>query len=139
MVVLTRAPSRIAYAETLAAEVLPFNIRVTIAAPGTMKSSFNDPPLAPGKYIDYDTHRQALQHFAVTLRDRPDADKGDPLKAMDVIIDLVRGEGRAEGKAGWPLWLLLGEDALADWKIRANKMLKAAEEWGDLAVGLMHD
>jgi NAD(P)-dependent dehydrogenase (short-subunit alcohol dehydrogenase family) len=127
-----------AYGETLAAELRPLNIRVTIAVPGTMKSDFNNPSIVSGRFAEYDADRALLTRFIALLREQPDAERGDPLRAMDVIVDVVRGEGRAKDRAGWPLWIVLGEDAVADWCSRAEKMSRTIDVWGDLAVGLRY-
>ncbi|KAI0028900.1 NAD-P-binding protein [Vararia minispora EC-137] len=124
------------YGETLAAEVRRFNIRVTIVAPGTMRTTFNHPHIPPFTIADYDEEHAAVMRYVEGLRTRAIASMGDPMKAMDTVIDVVHGEGRAKGRKDWPLWLLLGEDAVVDWRIRANKMLKEVDEWGDLAAGL---
>jgi len=129
----------LAYGESLAEELRPFNIRVTILVPGTMRTRINHPRLAPGRFSDYDDSRAVLNRWTSQVGNRPIWQTGDPLKAMDVVVDVVHGEGRAKGREGWPLWLLLGEDAVADWKARAERMLKNADEWGDLAAGLAHD
>ena len=80
-----------------------------------------------------DNVAQALK----TLKEKPD--KGDPEKCMDVVVDLVHGEGRAAGKKGWPLWLFLGEDCISDVRKRAEKLLQTAEEWESAGVDLGFD
>lgn len=57
---------------------------------------------------------------------------------MEVLVDVVRGEGRinnvkhsnAEGKeVEWPLWLFIGEDGMSDVKARMDRMRGAMDRW----------
>ncbi|KAJ8582665.1 hypothetical protein M405DRAFT_749909, partial [Rhizopogon salebrosus TDB-379] len=56
---------------------------------------------------------------------------GDPMKAMKVVVDIVRGEGVAVGRE-WPLYLVLGEDAERDVRNKCTKILKHLDEWQDV-------
>lgn len=57
---------------------------------------------------------------------------------MEVLVDVVRGEGRinnvkhsnAEGKeVEWPLWLFIGEDGMSDVKARMDRMRGVMDRW----------
>ena len=65
----------------------------------------------------------------------PGTEKGDPDKAVEVIVDVVRGEGVAKGRP-WPGYLVLGEDAEADVRIKCKKVLDVLDEWVDVARGV---
>lgn len=53
---------------------------------------------------DYDKLRQAsFDRYAVI----PGQEPGDPQRGMEIVADIVRGEGVLEGKT-WPWCLLLG-------------------------------
>ena len=56
---------------------------------------------------------------------------GDPEKAMKALIDVVRGEGLAAGKA-WPLWLVLGRDAEEDLRNSCVQKLQNLDEWAEV-------
>jgi len=56
---------------------------------------------------------------------------GDPDKAAEVIVDVVRGEGVAKGRP-WPEYLLLGEGAEAAVRGKCSKVLKVLDEWLDV-------
>ena len=43
----------------------------------------------------------------------PPSSKGDPDKAMEAVVDVVKGQGVANGKP-WPFYLFLGEEAYRD-------------------------
>jgi hypothetical protein len=51
---------------------------------------------------------------------------------MEVLVDVVKGEGVAKGRA-WPLYLVLGEDAVADVKAKCASMLDSLNAWQDIA------
>ena len=57
--------------------------------------------------------------------------RGDPSKAMELLVDVVRGEGKARGKA-WPLYLPLGSTAEEAVRGKAETMLGVLEEWGEI-------
>jgi hypothetical protein len=56
---------------------------------------------------------------------------GDPEKAVEVMIDVVKGEGVAQGKE-MPERLPLGADALATARKRMVDYLAVCNEWEDV-------
>jgi hypothetical protein len=56
---------------------------------------------------------------------------GDPEKAVDVIVDLARGEGVTKGKP-FPKFLALGSDCHKVVKGEAENALRNLEEWKDV-------
>lgn len=68
----------------------------------------------------------------------PGAQKGDPDKAMEVVVDVVRGEGAAMGRP-WPLYLVLGDDAEEGIKEKCGKLLKHLDEWKDVTRNVSFD
>ncbi|KAI0728966.1 NAD-P-binding protein [Fomitopsis betulina] len=79
------------YSETLAADVSRFNVKVLLVAPG----HFRTEKLHLGPYELEQFNK--LWHKA----------KGDTDRAVEVIVDVARGEGVAAGRE-LPFWLLLG-------------------------------
>ena len=65
-------------------------------------------------------------------------EKGDPVKAMEVVVDIVRDEGVAKGKS-WPGLLVLGGDADNDVRNLCLRRLKVLDEWKDVAENLNFD
>lgn len=53
---------------------------------------------------------------------------GDPEKAVEVMLDVVKGEGVAEGK-DTPFRLPLGSDGLEVMRAKCSGTLKVCEEW----------
>lgn len=74
--------------------------------------------------------------------------RGDPKLGMEVVVDLVRGEGRAgeilRGRGGaddhvegpeaeeWPMWLFLGEDGQRDVRARNERVGRCLDVWGEV-------
>ncbi|KAI0033099.1 hypothetical protein K488DRAFT_85254 [Vararia minispora EC-137] len=116
-----------AYGEALSVEMKPFGIDVMIAVPGAFDSGCSIAIKSGTKISDYDAMRESV---AQTLEVRWQArNPGDPVKGMDALIDVVRGEGRAAGREGMPLWLPLGDDAIANMRERLEKLNKTIDDW----------
>ena len=62
----------------------------------------------------------------------------DPAKAMALLVDVVRGEGKAEGKE-WPLYLPMGKAAEEAIRGKAEKMTRVLDEWGEIIRNLDFD
>ncbi|KAK0234901.1 hypothetical protein EDD85DRAFT_967051 [Armillaria nabsnona] len=123
-----------AIAESLIPEVAPFNIRVLVVAPGAFRTEgmYSIPFNAKNPISDYDDVRaSSIARFGSV----PGTEPGDPVKAMETLVDTVRGEGSAKGKA-WPTWLLLGQDAEKDLRTKWDKLRIMLEEWGNVVRGV---
>ena len=108
---------------------------MSIIVPGLFRTAFNCPSIAKPKFDDYTSFHDVAPLYLKKRQTNPDA--ADPEKGMDVVMDVVRGEGRAAGlKTEWPLWLVLGDDALADIEERLGKMEKMLHVWGDVGRNL---
>lgn len=124
----------VAIAESLIPEVSPFNIRVLIVAPGAFRTEgmYSIPFNIRNPISDYDNIRlSSVAKFAAVPGNEP----GDPVKAMEVLVDTVRGEGSAKGKA-WPTWLLLGQDAENDLRARWDKFRIVLEGWRNIIASV---
>jgi len=116
--------------ETLSVELAQFSIKVLIVAPGAFKTEgiygqnfFESNPIP-----EYDELRSIRKQSFGAI---PGTQKGDPDKAMEVVVDVVNGEGKAKGRP-WPLYLALGDDADAGIRQRSTTLLKHIDEWGDV-------
>ncbi|PFH47503.1 hypothetical protein AMATHDRAFT_6683 [Amanita thiersii Skay4041] len=126
-----------ALAETLTVELAPFGVRVLHVAPGSFRTEgiycngFYDQRSIP----DYDEIRDtSAKRFASV----PGNEKGDPDKAMEVIVDIVRSEGVAKDLS-WPGLLVLGEDAEADVRNKCGKTLEVLDQWRHVSTGVSLD
>ncbi|KAI0090486.1 hypothetical protein BDY19DRAFT_992673 [Irpex rosettiformis] len=116
--------------ETLAVEVAEFNIRVLIVEPGAFRTEniFSQKMYDGNQIPDYDELR------AIAKKRFDNIDKfllGDPVKAMELLADVVRGEGRAKGKS-WPLYLPLGKEAEDAIRSKAKLLEKVLDDWGEI-------
>ncbi|KAJ7750390.1 hypothetical protein DFH07DRAFT_961353 [Mycena maculata] len=125
-----------ALAETLTVEVAPFGVRVLLVAPGAFRTAiYRQPYHLANPLPDYDKMRalSAARFGAVSGTER-----GDPAKAMEAVVDVVRGEGAAAGRP-WPGTLVLGEDAESDLRVKTKKILDNLDEWNDVVRGVNFD
>ncbi|KAF5361192.1 hypothetical protein D9758_009020 [Tetrapyrgos nigripes] len=147
------------YTETLATELAPFSIRCLIIEPGAFRTEgiHSVRPYTPPQFSqpngvnsdprpEYAPVRERIDQFYKNIDGKQ---KGDPVKAVELIVDVVRGEGKAkqammareeEGLGlGWPLYLILGKDAQDGVREKCQKMLDVVEEWEDLIGSLEFD
>ncbi|RDX43110.1 NAD-P-binding protein [Lentinus brumalis] len=122
--------------EGLNEELSPFGIRTLIVEPGLFRTNFLDDPVYTGNPIpDYNAMREEI---AKRRRGAQGHMNGDPAKAMELLVDVVRGEGKAKGKA-WPLYLPLGwatDDAI---QAKTKTILGVLDEWRDIIRDLDYD
>lgn len=109
--------------ESLAAEVRPLGLKVTIVQPGPFRTDFIARSLerATGHIPDYDPSSGKFRRFLETMNGRQ---PGDPTKAADAIMDAVAAENP-------PLRLVLGKYAID----KARRKLAAAARELDLGSG----
>ncbi|TFK70267.1 NAD(P)-binding protein [Pluteus cervinus] len=126
-----------AITENLAAEVASFNIRVLLVAPGSFRTEgiYGQSYHLSNQIADYDT----LRHAGHTrFKSISGTEKGDPDKAMEAVVDVVRGEGLAAGKP-WPGVLILGNDAAADVRAKSQGTLDLLDSWQDITCKVNFD
>lgn len=116
----------------LAKEVAPFGIRMSVLISGTYRTSFLSPGVwqsnAPKKIAAYD----ALNREIAMVHDSWNgAQAGDPSKATDLLVDMVRGQRRATGRE-LPVWVPLGSDGVYVVRETCKRRLQAIEEWGPI-------
>lgn len=120
--------------ETLAVEIEPFSIRMLIVEPAAFRTnSLMNTAYYTGNMIqDYDEMREKSIKWYETVHGLV---RGDPAKAMEVVTDVVRGEGGAAGRP-WPLYLILGDLGVAGITEKCHRMLKVIDDWKDLTTGI---
>ncbi|KIM38502.1 hypothetical protein M413DRAFT_447730 [Hebeloma cylindrosporum] len=126
-----------ALTETLTLELAQFNIKVLLVEPGAFRTEgiYGQPYFTENPIPAYDRMRNASKtRFGAVAG----TEKGDPDKAVEVIVDVVRGEGVAKGRP-WPGYLVLGEDAEVDVRNKCKKVLDVLDEWVDVARGVNFD
>jgi len=120
--------------ETLALELGPLNIRVLLVEPGAFRTEgiYSHQFDCSNPIPDYDEQRvSGCVNFPSISGKQP----GDPDKAMNIVVDVVKGEGCAGGRE-WPLYLVLGKDVEADIRHKCAKVLKHLDDWNDVVRGV---
>ncbi|KAF7303812.1 UBR-type domain-containing protein [Mycena indigotica] len=118
-----------ALAEGLTAELSQFNIRVLLVEPGAFRTNVArhgiklDNPIA-----DYDDMRAVSKARFGSLQG---SEPGDPSKAMEIVVDIVREEGCAKGRP-WPGRIALGPDCERDIRAKVEQELKMLDDWQDV-------
>ncbi|PCH40733.1 NAD(P)-binding protein [Wolfiporia cocos MD-104 SS10] len=126
-----------ALGETYATELASFNVRVMICAPGAFRTeNVHNVPYTANVHIPaYDALREgAMSSFQAVSKHA----RGDPAKAMEVLVDVVRGEGAAKGRE-LPLYLMLGNVTYTHVREHCDRLLKTLDEWEDVAKELDFD
>jgi hypothetical protein len=84
---------------------------------------------------DYDDLRNMVAQFVQSADGKQ---PGDPKKAVEIMLDVVRGEGVAEGKA-FPERLPLGPDCLDTMRRRCVSSLAICNEWDNVIRSTNYD
>jgi hypothetical protein len=111
-------------------ELSHFHIRVLLVEPGAFRTEgiYGQPFFNLNPMDAYDSVRSnCITKFAAV----PGREPGDPDKAVEAIVDVVRGEGVAKGRP-WPNYLFLGDDAEAAVRDKCSKLLRVLDEWADV-------
>ncbi|EKM58137.1 uncharacterized protein PHACADRAFT_139799 [Phanerochaete carnosa HHB-10118-sp] len=116
--------------ETLAVELAPFNVRVLITEPGAFRTEkmLSQPIYEGNRIADYGAVREEMKKRWKQIDGHQ---PNDPVKAMRVIIDVVRGEGVAEGK-DWPLYLPLGPETEVAIRDKCEKITNVLNVWREV-------
>jgi len=93
------------------------------------------PNFAQKKIKDYQEVDQKTKSVFLALDGKQ---PNDPDRGMEVVVDVVRGEGRAAGKP-FPLWLALGADAVQGIRAKATRIVESLDVYQDLSVAVGYD
>jgi len=131
------------FAEALEKEVSPCGVHAVVFELGGFHTglgarrdgdagSFGEAPRVP----EYQTAFGAMmQAFATEVG--PDV-PGDTHKLPKAVIDVIKGEGLAEGRK-WPVRVALGPDSVAVVRQKCQEQLDLCEEWDDIAGTVVRD
>jgi len=83
----------------------------------------------------YDLHRKAMAPALTALFGK---ERGDPRKVVELMVDVVRGEGKAKGRP-WPRRIPIGPDAVKLAARQARATLALVEAWAEAAESTDRD
>ncbi|KAH7923192.1 NAD(P)-binding protein [Leucogyrophana mollusca] len=119
--------------ETLHAEIAPLGLRSICFDFGYFRTSFltadNRAPYQP-RIADY---KAMSEQADAALVGENLYLPGDPKKGVEVMIDVIKGEGEAQGKA-FPTVLAVGSDCYNGVKGASELTLNRLEEWKGLTI-----
>jgi hypothetical protein len=99
--------------------------------PGYFRTRIFDPENVKVDVRPIEAYTDMNKAMAETLVTVNGNQPGDPKKAVEIVLDVVRGEGRAKGR-GMPKRLPLGRDVLAAVRDKCAETLRICDEWEDV-------
>ncbi|CCM04640.1 uncharacterized protein FIBRA_06824 [Fibroporia radiculosa] len=129
-----KAATHLALGATYSAELRDFGIRVMVICPGGFRTEkiHAGPLVVDNRIPEYDALRkEALANFDGGW----ERASGDPTKAMELLVDVVNGEGKAAGKE-FPLYLLMGSLSYDAARVSLQKLCRSMELWEDVSRDL---
>ena len=119
--------------EALNAELAPLGLRSVCIDPGYFRTAFlvpaNRTPFV-SRIADYAEGGRAADAI---LQAHNGQQAGDPEKGAQLVVDIVRGEGKAAGRVV-PSVVSLGSDAYADIKAACEEKIRVLDEWKEVTV-----
>ncbi|CBF87502.1 hypothetical protein AN9378.2 [Aspergillus nidulans FGSC A4] len=114
--------------EALSQELGPTGIKTLLVEPGQFRTEL----LGPSNSVFVETkipeYQDAANASFGAFRSAHSRQRGDPVKGVARIIDVVKGEGEAAGRE-WPGELVLGQDAIRVIKKKCDGMLRLLSDW----------
>jgi hypothetical protein len=119
-----------AMVQGLQIEVASFGIKCLVFEPGHFRTPIISKPAETftSEIADYGELTAMLQGILASIDGKQ---PGDPKKAVEVVIDVVKGEGCAKGRE-MPFELPLGRDCVKDIRAKCEGMLKVLDDWKDV-------
>lgn len=125
-------------AEALNGEVTHLGIKTLLVEPGHFRTNL----LASGHMQKIDSniteYSQMISAFATAMKQVSGHQPGNIEKGVSVVIDLVKGEGVAQGKET-PSRMPLGVDAFDGIKAKCEQTLKLLIEWESIIKDTNYD
>ncbi|KAL8711244.1 MAG: hypothetical protein Q9220_004389 [cf. Caloplaca sp. 1 TL-2023] len=126
------------FTQNLNLELSPFNIRATCIVPGHFRTSIAAPTNAKATLSDHPDYEPLTNQLKDLMGSINDIQIGDPKAGVERILDVVRGEGMAQGRE-MPSLLPLGSDAVAVVRGRCEEVLQVIKEWEEVSLSTDFD
>ncbi|KAJ7140589.1 hypothetical protein C8R43DRAFT_1109532 [Mycena crocata] len=114
--------------ESLHLEIAPLGLRSTCIDLGYFRTTFLDPAHRAPYVPRIDNYSEMSRRANNALVAADGKQLGNPAKGVEVIVDVVRGEGLAAGKP-FPTSLAPGSDCYGVIKAHSEGVLARLEEW----------
>lgn len=112
--------------QALAKEVAPFDIRVTLIEPGPFRTDFQGRSMNPVQR-PIDAYAETAGARRAQLRSNSGRQAGDPLRAADIVIDVVENPDP-------PLHLILGKAGLERVREKLRLLLQSIDAWESVSL-----
>lgn len=120
--------------ESLSQETSHLGIQSIIFEPGLLRTQAFSPTTMRHRSIPIEDYGALDEGVKGYLKSTYGAELGDPRKAVERILDVVKREGMAvKAGAQMPIRLPLGSDGLQVLRAKCENTLKICEEYEDLA------
>ncbi|KZT29582.1 short chain dehydrogenase [Neolentinus lepideus HHB14362 ss-1] len=126
----TKAAMR-SISQSLDADLAPFNVRSICFEFGFFRAGLTHPDRVPPLNQRIPAYKEIAENINAMFRDVYATLPGDPTKGVQVLIDVVRGEGGAAEKQV-PSRFAVGSDAYQMIRDESAKMIERLEEWRDV-------
>jgi NAD(P)-dependent dehydrogenase (short-subunit alcohol dehydrogenase family) len=118
--------------EGLHAETAHLGLKTLLIEPGRFRTKLLSSSSMKARPSDIPEYAEASRAQMKGLTGEDQNQPGDPAKLVEIVLDLVRGEGVAQGMEV-PIRLPLGVDCYADVKNKCEATLAVLENWRDVA------
>ena len=116
------------FTDSLQVELGSFNIRSIIFEPGHFRTKITSPENTRANLSEHKDYQPMIAELNAALQVTRDSSPGDPKLGVERMVDVIRGEGAAEGRP-MPAQLPLGSDALNIIKGKCLEIVKVCDEW----------
>jgi NAD(P)-dependent dehydrogenase (short-subunit alcohol dehydrogenase family) len=120
-----------AISETLAAELAPLGVRVTLVEPGLFRTDFLDPVSLHGDIEAIEDYAPTAGAVRKAMADLNHAQPGDPVKAARAVVDIAQAPEP-------PLRLQLGADTLHAYEAKLRAVREEMDAWRHVALSTDH-
>ncbi|KAK7038827.1 hypothetical protein VNI00_010457 [Paramarasmius palmivorus] len=113
-------------------EIAPLGLRSICIDFGSFLTACNSPDARKPYIAKVPDYKKITDEYEASLKSLISNAPGDPAKGVEVILDIVRGEGVAQGKS-FSKHVVLGSDCYEVAKNESEKALVQLEEWKDVS------
>ena len=114
--------------DCLREEISPFGIQCCLIVPGYYRTNIFAPTSIKIGQLSIPDYAETNRLYKVGVSALHNTQQGDPRKAADRIVDMVRSEGKTAGKT-IPARFPVGADAVEKIRGKRSKKMEICDEW----------